>query len=175
MSVPEPARQSGAPAGVRAATAGDLPAIAGIYAHYVESTAITFDLEAPTAADWVARWESARAADRPWSVSERDGEVAGFVVTSEFRPRAAYRATVEASIYVVPGLVGQGIGRPLYEATLGEAARRGFHVAVAGITLPNPRSVALHERLGFEAVGTFNEVGHKLGRWRDVSWWQLRL
>lgn len=76
---------------------------------------------------------------------------------------------------MAPGLVGRRLGRPLYEATLAEAARRGFHVAVAGITVPNPRSVALHERLGFEPVGTFNEVGRKLGEWRDVSWWQLRL
>lgn len=171
----DPARPSAAPAGVRAAAVDDLPAIAAIYAHYVESTAITFDLEAPTGAAWLARWESARAADRPWCVSDPGDGVVGFVLTSEFRPRAAYRATIEASIYVAPDLVGRGIGRPLYEATLREAAGRGFHVAVAGITLPNPRSVALHERLGFEAVGTFNEVGNKLGRWRDVSWWQLRL
>jgi phosphinothricin acetyltransferase len=162
-------------AAVRLALAGDLAAMARIYSYYVESTPQTFDLDPPSAADWRQRWEVAREAERPWFVTEADGGVVGFVLMSGFRPKAAYARTVECTIYLDPAAVGDGLGRPLYEAALAEAARRGFHVAVAGITLPNRGSVALHESLGFERVGVFREVGHKLGEWRDVSWWQRML
>jgi len=160
---------------VRPATAVDLPAIAGIYAYYVDHTPATFDVDPPTLEDWGVRWETAAAAARPWFVTEMDSGVVGFVVTSGFRPKAAYHATIETTIYLDRPAIGRGLGRPLYEAALREASERGFHLAVAGITLPNRGSVALHEGLGFTKVGVFEEVGHKLGDWRDVSWWQLRL
>lgn len=163
-------------AAVRAATTEDLAAIAAIHAHYVLNTASTFDVEPHGAAEWRSRWDAAQAANRPWHVTEVAGRgVVGFLVMSGFRPKAAYAHTVECTIYLDPGVVGRGLGRPLYEAGLAEAARRGFHVAVAGITLPNRGSVALHDALGFERVGVFREIGHKLGQWRDVSWWQLIL
>jgi phosphinothricin acetyltransferase len=160
---------------VRPATDADVAAIARIYAYYVEQTPATFDVEAPSLAEWGVRWETAQAAERPWFVSEAAAGVVGFVVMSGFRPKAAYKATIETTIYLDPAVVGHGLGRPLYATALDEAARRGFHVAVAGITLPNRGSVDLHEALGFTKVGVFEEVGHKLGEWRDVSWWQRRL
>jgi phosphinothricin acetyltransferase len=160
---------------LRAADPGDLAAIAAIYAHYVENTVITFDLEPPPAAAWRAKWDAAQSAGYPWFVAESDGgELLGYVSASEFRARLAYRSTIETTIYLREDARGRGIGRPLYELALREAAR-SFHLAVAGITLPNDASVALHERLGFTHVGVFEEVGHKLGQWRDVGYWQLRL
>ena len=159
---------------LRSAEARDLDAIGEIYRHYVEQTAITFDLEPPSSAAWLQRFEDARAAGRPWLVAEDAGVIVGYVSTSEFRPRAAYRSTIETTIYLRPQACGRGIGTALYGRALEEAAR-SFHLAVAGITLPNAASVALHERLGFRPVGVFEEVGHKLGAWHDVGWWQLRL
>lgn len=172
----EPAERTQAIAGrVRPATDADLPAIARIYGYYVEHTPATFDIEPPSVEEWQSRWQVAGENDRPWFVSEADDGVVGFVVMSGFRPKGAYRATVETTIYFEQRAVGHGLGRPLYATALEEAARRGFHVAVAGITLPNRGSVELHEAMGFTRVGLFEEVGHKLGDWRSVEWWQRRL
>jgi phosphinothricin acetyltransferase len=161
---------------IRAVRDDDLPAIASIYAHYVEHTYITFELAAPSLKDWTEKRAAARAAGHPWLVADigERGGVVGYATCSTFNPKPAYRSTVETTIYLAEPAVGQGIGRPLYEALLAEAAGP-FHVALAAIALPNPRSVALHERLGFTAVGVLEEVGHKLGAWRDVGWWQRRL
>jgi L-amino acid N-acyltransferase YncA len=159
---------------LREARADDLEAIAAIYAHYVENTYITFELEPPSVPEWRSRWEAGQAAGRPWAVAESDGELVAYAYASEFNRRPAYRSTVETTIYVRDDQCGRGIGRPLYEHLLGEAAG-SFHLAVAGIALPNEASVALHEKLGFTRVGVFEEVGRKLGAWRDVGWWQRRL
>ena len=159
----------------RETTEGDLEAIAAIHTHYVAETVITFDVEPLPVDGWRKKWRSAREADQPWYVSEQGGEVVGFAYSGSFRPKAAYHPTVETTIYLAQGAAGRGIGRSLYSDMLAEAARRGFHLAVAGITLPNEASVRLHEGLGFTEVGVFTEVGHKLGEWRDVGWWQRRL
>lgn len=158
----------------RAATAADLPAIARTYAHYVHETYATFDLEPPSTETWHARWEAAQRSGHPWLVAEVESAVVGYATTSPHRPKPAYDTTAEATIYLNASATGQGLGRPLYTATLRAAADR-FHMVVAGIALPNEPSVALHEALGFTLVGTFAEVGRKLGAWRDVGWWQLRL
>lgn len=159
---------------LRAARAEDLDAIAAIYAHYVENTYITFELESPSAEEMRVRWDAGRAAGRPWLVAESGDEVLAYAYAGEWNRRPAYASTVETTIYVRVDAVGRGIGRVLYEQLLAEAAG-SFHLAVAGIALPNDASVALHEKLGFERVGVFEEVGHKLGAWRDVGWWQRRL
>ena len=159
----------------REAGEADLGAIAAIHAHYVAETAATFDEEPLPVEGWLEKWRTAQNADQPWWVSEEAGEVVGFAYCGSFRPKAAYRPTVETTIYLDSGAVGRGLGRSLYSDLLAEAARRGFHLAVAGITLPNAASVRLHEGLGFSAVGVFSEVGHKQGEWWDVGWWQRRL
>lgn len=153
----------------------DLAAVAAIYAHYVETAYATFDLEAPDEATWRARLDSTRRAGRPWLVADLGGEIAGYATMSSFRSKPAYDSTVESTVYLRSDATGRGLGRPLYATALQRAAAGGFHLAVAGIALPNPSSVALHERLGFAPVGVFSEVGHKHGAWRDVGWWQLRL
>jgi len=158
----------------RVACEADLGAIGRIYAHYVEHTYATFDLEPPDLATWRARWAAAQRQRQPWLVAEVADRVVGYATTSSHRPKPAYDTTVESTVYLDPGAAGRGVGRALYATALREAAGR-FHVAVAGIALPNPASVALHEALGFTAVGVFEEVGRKFGAWHDVGWWQLRL
>jgi phosphinothricin acetyltransferase len=124
---------------------------------------------------WGERLAAARAAGRPWLVAEAGDGVIGYTTASAFRPKAAYQPTVETTIYLAPGHAGRGTGRALYGELLDACAAAGFHRAVAGLTLPNPPSAALHERLGFTPVGVFSEVGRKHGAWHDVGWWQLRL
>lgn len=160
---------------VRPTAEADIDAIAGIYEHYVRTSAITFHTEAPPPDDWRQRFRAAQEKRHPWLVSELDGAVAGFAYASSFRPRQAYALTTETTVYLHPDAVGRGLGRPLYERLLGEASERDFHLAVAGITLPNAASVAVHEAVGFEPVGVFREVGHKFGAWHDVAWWQRAL
>ncbi len=138
---------------------------------------MTFDVEPLPVTTWRERFAGAREAGRPWRVAEAEdgGGVVGYATASAFRPKAAYGATVETTIYLAPGRGGHGLGTALLGALLAACADAGFHRAVAGVTLPNPASVALHERLGFTPVGVFSEVGHKHGAWHDVGWWQLRL
>jgi len=158
---------------VRPLVDGDLGALAAIYAHYVEHTSITFDLEAPTPQEWARR----AAGDRelPWLALEDEGEVVGFAWAGRFRTKLAYRPTVETSVYLRHDCGRRGLGTLLYTELLRRLTDAGFHSAVAGITLPNDPSIALHERLGFTRVGLFPEVGHKLGAWHDVGFWMRRL
>lgn len=153
----------------------DLAEIARIHGHYAAHTPATFDSGALSRAGWTQKWRAAREANHPWLVGAEGGRVLGYAITGPFRPKDAYFGTLETSIYLAPDAVGRGIGRPLYETLLAETAQRGFHLAVAGITLPNQASVDLHEALGFVPVGVFREVGHKHGEWHDVGFWTLRL
>ena len=161
---------------IRAATPADARAIAAIYAHYVEHTAITFDFVAPPAASWERRLAAADAGRaHPWLVAEEDRAVAGYAYAGPFRDRPAYDRTAETTVYLRPDAGGRGLGRALYAALLDALASDGFHLAVAGMTLPNPASQGLHRALGFRSVGIFEQVGHKFGRWWDVEFLQLRL
>ena len=114
-------------------------------------------------------------ATHPWLVAEQEGEVAGYAYGCPHRSRAAYRWAADVSVYVAEARRGRGLGRALYEELIGRLRRQGFHVACAGITLPNETSVRLHERLGFTPVGVYRRIGWKSGAWRDVGWWQLEL
>jgi len=157
---------------VRPATPDDVPALTAVYVHHVEHTLATFDLVRPSVADRAA-WLAAHPGGRHRVlVAERDGAVAGFAASGPFRPRPAYDATVETSIYLAPDATGQGLGRALYGALFEALAGEGLHRAVAVIAQPNPASEALHRAFGFTPVGTFAEVGRKFGRWVDVTWFQ---
>jgi L-amino acid N-acyltransferase YncA len=105
----------------------------------------------------------------PWLVAEADGMVLGYASSSPFRSRPAYRWTVETGVYLAPEARGRGIGRALMEALLGLLSRQGYTAAIAGITMPNPASVALHEKLGFAPTATYRDTGFKLGEWRTVE------
>lgn len=157
---------------IRPATPEDLPAIASIYAHYVEHTVITFDFEAPSVEQWAERL---RAARHPWLVDATEEGVVGYAYAAPFRAKPAYARTVETTVYLDHRRTGQGLGRALYEALLARLSALDLHLAVAGMTLPNPASQRLHRSLGFEPVGTFAQVGHKHGAWHDVEFLQRRL
>ena len=148
-------------------------ACAAIYAPHVLGPA-TFDEEVPDA-DAFAQRIAEGERTHPWLVLERDGAVEGFAYASPHRARAAYRWAAEVSVYVAQDAQGRGAGRVLYAALLELLRGQGLRVALAGIALPNPASVGLHEAMGFERVGVFRAVGWKSSAWRDVGWWQLAL
>ena len=157
---------------IRLAGASDAAAIASIYRPYVEGSRISFEEQAPDAAEMAARMESAL---HPWLIAEEDGHVLGYASSSPYHRRPAYRWTVETSIYLAPEAQGRGMGRQLLSALIELLTRQGYVTAIASIALPNPISIALHERLGFVPAGTYRGVGFKLGEWTDVSLWQRDL
>jgi phosphinothricin acetyltransferase len=160
---------------VRPAVPADVPALTAVYGHHVEHTLATFDLVRPTEAERAA-WLAAHPGGRHRVlVAERDGAVVGFTASGPFRPRPAYDATVETSVYLAPDATGQGLGRALYAALFDALAGEDVHRALAVIAQPNPASEALHRAFDFAPVGTFGEVGRKFGRWVDVTWFAKNL
>ena len=158
---------------IAAGSTVDLEAISGIYDHYVRTTAISFDLEPPTTA-WRREWFE-RFGDRGRHrllVARDGGEAIGYAASVPYRPREAYRASVETSVYVSPTHLGRGVGSVLYGALLSELEREDVHRAYAGIAMSNPASVGLHERCGFRRAGYFTEQGRKFGRYWDVVWFE---
>jgi L-amino acid N-acyltransferase YncA len=159
---------------LRSCTVDDAAGICAIYNHYVLETVVTFEesVVAPTEMaqrilDVTSHW--------PWLVWERDGEILGYAYASRWKARSAYKSSVESTIYLAPAATGQGIGTKLYVALIAELRGRGLHCVVGGAALPNPASVALHEKLGFMKVAQFREIGFKHGRWIDVAYWELIL
>jgi L-amino acid N-acyltransferase YncA len=111
----------------------------------------------------------------PWLVWEEEDRVLGYCYAKPWRPRSAYRYSVECTVYVNIDSHGRGIGSALYRRLIAELQDRGFHAVIGGILVPNEASVALHEALGFEKVAHLREVGWKFGKWRDVGYWELLL
>jgi phosphinothricin acetyltransferase len=159
---------------IRNAAAADAAACAAIYAPFVRDTWISFELEAPDAAE-MARRIADYGASHAWLVAEEGGRIAGYAYGSPHRTRAAYQTSCDVAVYVDPQFARQGIGRGLYDALLPRLAQRGCHAAFAGIALPNDPSEALHRAAGFTPLGIYRQVGWKLGGWRDVGWWQRLL
>lgn len=161
---------------IRDVKLSDAPAICAIYNEHVRHTIVTFefdDVESSTMAERI----TLISANYPWLVLEVDGAILGYAYATQWRTRAAYDRTVETAIYVSGDAQGRGYGCKLYQALVDELRRseRGFHAALGGIALPNPASIALHEKLGFKKVAEFPEVGRKFNRWIDVGFWQLSL
>lgn len=159
---------------IRPANAADAPALCGIYNHYVATTAISFETEAVSEESMVARIAEVQA-KFPWLVYEEAGQVLGYAYATQWKPRAAYRQSVESSVYLRHDAGGRGIGKRLYRQLFAELKPLGIHLVIGGIAQPNAASVALHESLGFVKCGVFNEVGYKMGRWIDMGYWQLKL
>lgn len=159
---------------IRMANEADAEAIAAIYAPTVENTAISFETTAPDR-DEFARRLCHTLETLPWLVFEAEDGVAGYAYASAFRAREAYRWSCEVSLYVASDAHRGGVGRRLYLALLELLTRQGYRRAFAGITLPNPASVGLHEALGFETVGVYRAAGFKFDAWHDVGWWQRAL
>jgi len=156
---------------VRPARAADIPRLTEIYNHYVVNSPITFDLE-PYTVERRMQWFSQFGATgrHRLLVVEEDGLVLGYAGTTGFRPKAAYDTTVETTIYCSPDNTRKGLGSMLYSALFETIADEDIRRIVAGFTLPNPASQALHERFGFKLIGIFHEVGRKFGRYHDVAW-----
>jgi L-amino acid N-acyltransferase YncA len=162
------------PAIIRMATAQDGEQIAAVYAPSVTSTVISFEMEPPGTAEMTRRVTEALV-KYPWLVAERGGEVVGYARGGPYKDRAAYGWSVEMSVYIRATAHRSGLGRSLYGVLFDLLALQGFFMAYAGVTLPNPASVGLHESLGFTPVGVYRAAGYKFGAWHDVGWWQRPL
>ncbi len=161
---------------VRPATADDLSAVNDIYNQYVAEAHYTFDLEPMTAEarrEWFAHYgETGR---HRLLVAVSDGRVIGYASSGQFRTKPAYETSVETSVYLASDAVGRGAGSRLYERLFKTLEGEDVHRAYAGIALPNPASIGLHERFGFKRVGHFTEQGRKFGRYWDVAWYEKPL
>jgi phosphinothricin acetyltransferase len=152
----------------------DAARCAAIYAPSVHSSAISFEVVPPDAAEF-GRRIAKYAATHQFLVAEEGGEVIGYAYACRWAERPAYDWSVETSVYVDAAQHGKGVGRALYTELFDRLAAQGFRIAVAGVTLPNPASIALHESMGFQPIGSLREIGWKEGGWRDVGYWQRRL
>ena len=159
---------------IRAAAAADAAAIQAIYGPVVETTAISFEEIAPTVGE-MERRIVATLPTHPWLVCEEAGVVLGYAYAGSHKARAAYRWSVDVTVYIGAAARRSGVGRALYTVLFDLLARQNFHMAFAGIALPNPSSVGLHEAMGFRPLGVYPQVGFKFGRWHDAGWWQRPL
>ncbi len=162
---------------LRPATPADAPAIAAIYAIHVLGSSATFEIDPPSPAEMAQRIAAVQDLGLPWWVAEREGCLAGYAYAGSYWPRPAYRHTCEDSVYLAPWAMGRGLGGTLLARIIDEAraAGRTQMIAVIGGGNENPASIALHERLGFRQVGTFERVGCKFGRWLDTVLMQRAL
>ncbi len=159
---------------IRSATVADAEAIRTIYNYEVENETSTFDLVPRTLEDQI-QWQNARQGAFCVYVAELDGEVVGFGALSPYKERAAYRTSVENSVYVRRDLARHGIGRAIVTHLLNSAQEGGFHAVIARITTLSEGSIALHSALGFQMVGIEREIGRKFNRWLDVAIMQCLL
>ena len=159
---------------IRLATTDDAARVAAIYAPGVERSVASFEEIAPGAAEMAQRIESTLPT-YPWLVHESGGQVVGYAYASPHHARAGYRWSVNVSVYTDDAWHRRGIGRALYTSLFTILRAQGFVNAYAGIAIPNPGSVGLHESMGFTPVGVYRGVGFKLGAWLDVGWWHLAL
>ena len=160
---------------LRLAEADDATRITAIYAPFCLETAVSFETVAPDEATMRERIRGL-AERHPWLVAVSEtGDVLGYAYAAKHRERAAYRWSVDFTVYLAPAGKGRGIGTDLYMALVAICRFLGYHRAFAGITLPNEPSVRLHEKIGFRPIGIYRRVGFKLGKWHDVGWWSLDL
>ncbi len=166
---------------IRAARPEDAAAIAAIYAPFVTTGTVSFEIDAPDARAMRTRMAASDGL-YPWIVATTgedaagsDGGVLGYAYATKFRDRPAYKYVVETSIYVAGTVERQGTGRLLYEALIDTLRPQGFTQAIGVIALPNEGSIGLHEATGFRRAGVYREVGYKNGRWIDVGVWQCPL
>ena len=156
---------------------GDALGICHLYNPYILNTVITFEEEPLQASDINDRIEAVKRSGLPWlvSIEAQSGAIQGYAYASPWRTRSAFRYSVETSIYIDPRWQKQGLGQHLYQSLLDRLQTQGIHTAIAVLALPNPASIRLHEKLGFQWVGELPEVGFKFDRWVDVAYWQICL
>lgn len=152
----------------------DAEEVLTIYAYYVKNTAITFETELPSVEEFTKRISEV-SKNYPWLVALQDGKIVAYAFAKMHRPTGAYLWSPEVTIYVANDFQGKGIGKSLYEALFAILKLQGFHSVFAGIVLPNLKSIALHQSLGFEEIGVFKNIGFKLGKWHSSQWMQKSL
>ena len=160
---------------VRDAISGDAGAICAIYNYYISNTIITFEETTLKVEEMQDRIAAIQAAGLPWLVyTDQDG-VIGYAYAGKWHARSAYRYTVESTVYLRHGADGKGIGSELYRELVKRLKELNYHAVIGGIALPNPSSVALHEKFGYVKAAHYKETGYKFGRWIDVGYWEKLL
>lgn len=157
---------------IRLATPADAENVLAIYKPFIENTSITFETEVPTVDAFASRINT-YLQNYPWLVCEINGTIAGYAYAARHRERTAYQWSVESSVYVHDDYMRAGVAAALYAALFDILKRQGFRNVYAVINLPNDRSVAFHEKMGFCYFATYEQVGYKLGKWKNVGWWRL--
>jgi phosphinothricin acetyltransferase len=161
---------------IRPATPADLPAITEIYDHAVRHGTATFELTPPDLAEMSRRFGALRDGGYPYLAAASGGRVVGYAYAGAYRPRPAYRFTVENSIYLQPAIHRRGIGKQLLQRLIGESEQRGYRQMIAVIgDSGNAGSIGVHARCGFQMIGTHPSVGFKFGRWLDTVMMQRAL
>ena len=160
---------------IRAATDSDAQVIADIYNYYIAHTVVTFEEQPVSWRDILDRMAKVADSNLPWLVAADAGVVVGYAYAAKWNARSAYRHTAESTVYLSHTAVANGWGTRLYQALFDKLRLAAIHSVIGGITLPNPASVALHEKFGMKKVAHFKEVGYKFGRWLDVGYWQVEL
>ncbi len=150
----------------------DIKSLLDIYNYYVLNTIVTFDIE-PLSLETFTEKVNHINTEYPFIVFEENGDILGYAYGSKWRPKPAYKHTVESTVYVKHGEHGKQIGSKLYTELLSLLKKENYHVVLGGLTLPNEASVKLHEKFGFKQVAHFKEVGKKFDKWLDVGFWQL--
>ncbi|MGB8856532.1 MAG: N-acetyltransferase family protein [Burkholderiales bacterium] len=160
---------------IREAEPRDAGPIAEIYNYYILNSVITFEEIALGVDDMAARVNEIQCANLPWLVAEDHTGVVGYAYASKWRARAAYRHTLESTVYLDPNFAAKGIGSALYDALFASLSERSIHVVIGVIALPNEASIRLHEKFGMQKAAHLSEVGFKFNRWVDVGYWQVIL
>jgi L-amino acid N-acyltransferase YncA len=160
---------------LRPATPADAASIAAIYNHYVLHTVVTFEEDAVNETEMAQRISEVLGAGRPWLVWDENGRVLGYSYASGWKSRCSYRFSLETTVYLDPHATRRGLGTKLYAALIEALRQTKTHALIGGVALPNAGSVALHEKLGFQKIGHFKEVGWKFDQWIDVGYWELVL
>jgi phosphinothricin acetyltransferase len=160
---------------IRPAAVADAAQIAAIYNHYISQTIVSFEEEPVSAGEIARRLQQIQSGSMPYLVAEDAGRVVGYAYASKWRERSAYRFTAESTVYLAHEVTGRGIGSQLYAQLFPLLEAQRMHVVVGCIALPNPASVALHEKFQMRKVAHLERVGFKLDRWVDVGYWQRTL
>lgn len=159
---------------IRPVQPSDAQRLADIYNPYIHHSIVTFELEQIDEAEMLIRIDRV-CENNTWLVAELQGDVVGYAYNDRWRTRAAYDRSTELAVYVDASAQGMGVGKMLYLELIKALKQQDFHALIAGISLPNDASVALHEKLGFKKVAHFEEVGYKFDRWIDVGYWELKI
>ena len=148
--------------------------IKDIYNYYILNSVATFE-ESPVSVEEIKSRIQSIIINFPWIVYEVDNQILGYVYANNWKLRAAYKQSVESSVYLKPGELNKGVGSKLYKALIKLLVKKKIHVIIGGISLPNFASITLHEKFGFKKVAHFKEVGFKFKKWVDVGYWQLTI